>query len=73
MNFLPDWTHLEVIVASALIAATALTTVSAVVCGAVFALTGGLGHVPKAATVPAPVQPAPARQAQGAGVLAPAA
>lgn len=52
MNVMPEWTHLEVIVASALVATTVMTTVSVVVCGAVFALTGGLRRVPKAVATP---------------------
>jgi hypothetical protein len=72
MNLLPAWDHGELIVRSALIAAAALGTVSVVVCGAVFALTGGLGHAPKAAAVPAPVKPATVPSARVHGALAPA-
>ena len=71
MNFLPEWTHLEVIVASALIASTVITTVSVFVCGAVFGLTGGLGRAPKAVAVPAPARPAAARPVAAPGSLAP--
>jgi hypothetical protein len=70
MNLLPAWDHGELIVRSALIAAAALGTVSVVVCGAVFALTGGLGRAPKTVAAPAPAKPAQAQPVRGQGALA---